>query len=423
MSELKYKDEGWNNIFNKLNILQEIHLKNKFLISAKQIKDLSGKEPRRLCKNDTIKSLPKLFQEEKLSILPIKNGQYIIYKDPEFKSFARLSNFSNIKLDKYKVQSHSKLITLNKEKLTSESKAIDYASNYGLLNHYCNDKLVPTIRGREYSEEFDFLLDKNTGTINVKSVQIEVDSGFEGDDTILLIEGKNSTRASFNIRQLYYPFRHYSIRTKQVKKIKNVLLCYSNGIYYLTELVFGKNYYDYTINPTSAFVIEEPSAKKINLSELLLQPIFSPNTDIPIPQADDLNKIVDLVLMLNTKTSMNKHDVADSFEFDERQGDYYSNAGRYLGFIKKENQNYTLTNLGKKLSTNKSRKERSEILISQILKIDLFNEIMSTLIKNDLKIDRNLIIKCLEKKGLIGSTAARRSSTIKSWINWVKNEL
>ena len=34
------------------------------------------------------------------------------------------------------------------------------------------------------------MLDKNTGTINVKSVQIEVDSGFEGDDTILLIEGK-----------------------------------------------------------------------------------------------------------------------------------------------------------------------------------------------------------------------------------------
>ena len=90
MSELKYKDEGWNNIFNKLNILQEIHLKNKFLISAKQIKELSGKEPRRLCKNDTIKSLPKLFQDEKLNILPIKNGEYIIYKDPEFKSFARL---------------------------------------------------------------------------------------------------------------------------------------------------------------------------------------------------------------------------------------------------------------------------------------------------------------------------------------------
>ena len=117
--------------------------------------------------------------------------------------------------------------------------------------------------------------------------------------------------------------------------------------------------------------------------------------------------------MLNTKTSMNKHDVADSFEFDERQGDYYSNAGRYLGFIKKEKQNYTLTDLGKKLSTNKSRKERNEILICQILKIDLFNEIISTLIKNDLKIDRNLIIKCLEKKGLSGSTPARRFSTIK----------
>ena len=120
---------------------------------------------------------------------------------------------------------------------------------------------------------------------------------------------------------------------------------------------------------------------------------------------------------------MNKHDVADYFEFDERQGDYYSNAGRYLGFIKKEKQNYTLTELGEKLCSNKSRKERNEILICQILKIDLFNEIISTLIKNDLKIDRNLIITCLEKKGLSGSTPARRFSTIKAWINWIKNEL
>ena len=53
----------------------------------------------------------------------------------------------------------------------------------------------------------------------------------------------------------------------------------------------------------------------------------------------------------------------------------------------------------------------------------IFNEIISTLIKNDLKIDRNLIITCLEKKGLSGSTPARRFSTIKAWINWIKNEL
>ena len=43
--------------------------------------------------------------------------------------------------------------------------------------------------------------------------------------------------------------------------------------YYLTELAQRTN--DYTINPTSAFVIEEPSAKKINLSELLLQDYFT----------------------------------------------------------------------------------------------------------------------------------------------------
>ena len=55
--------------------------------------------------------------------------------------------------------------------------------------------------------------------------------------------------------------------------------------------------------------------------------------------------------------------------------------------------------------------------------VNLFNEIISALIKNDLKIDRNLIITCLEKKGLSGSTPARRFSTIKAWINWIKNEL
>ena len=47
----------------------------------------------------------------------------------------------------------------------------------------------------------------NTNEIIVSGSQYETDSCYESENKILLIEGKGGNNESFNIRQLYYPFR------------------------------------------------------------------------------------------------------------------------------------------------------------------------------------------------------------------------
>ncbi len=80
---------------------------------------------------------------------------------------------------------------------------------------------------------------------------------------------------------------------------------------------------------------------------------------MPFPQANDIDKIIDLILNFNNGLN-NKWAISEFFGFDERQGDYYGNAAVYLGLLQKNNDNsefeinsrngeYTLKTLNRKL--------------------------------------------------------------------------
>lgn len=97
----------------------------------------------------------------------------------------------------------------------SEMQHLDFAYASSLIRSFINDdSLVLSIRGRKYTPEFSFDTEfyKN---IKVKSVQTEVDSGFEGKDKIVLIEAKNNQTKNIIIRQLYYPMRQWQIHTQK----------------------------------------------------------------------------------------------------------------------------------------------------------------------------------------------------------------
>jgi hypothetical protein len=81
-----------------------------------------------------------------------------------------------------------------------------------------DDSLILTIRGRKYTPKFDFYVNKQK--IEVRSVQTEVDAGYEGREQIVLIEAKNVNATNVIIRQMYYPFRQWkSVTTKQVSTL------------------------------------------------------------------------------------------------------------------------------------------------------------------------------------------------------------
>src|SRR5690606_3564320 len=54
---------------------------------------------------------------------------------------------------------------------------------------------------------------------------------------------------------------------------------------------------------------------------------------IPFPQANSFERIINLCELLKQKEFITKEEITQSYDFDVRQTDYYSNAGKYLGLI------------------------------------------------------------------------------------------
>ncbi len=409
-------DQAWTKIFEQLNILDGLGKSPYFSITAKQINEIGAREARLMAKFDTKESLPQLFKDAELNINAISNGNYIIFKDPSHQSFINLPDYSKVVPQKFKPILDFELQTLVFNPRMSESNAIDFAHHSKILTTFSGEQeLKLTTRGRFFSDGFSFKL-SDIGDVDVKSVQIEVDAGYEGREQFLIIEAKSSTRSTFNIRQLYYPYRHFQNKTK--KRIRTILLSFSNGIYYFTEIELTPNYYDYKIiGNTGIEVVIEENPEKISISELLSQETYAPSA-IPVPQADDLNKVIDLVTFL-ADTPTDKFGIAEHFEFDERQGDYYGNAGNYIGLLKKEGTLFTVTPLGRELTQIKNRKNRNLTLIRVILKTRVFNDLIKLYFIQGEKIDDQQIIDRITNEGLTGTTPARRKSTIKSWLNWI----
>lgn len=91
---------------------------------------------------------------------------------------------------------------------------LDFAYASSLIRTFLNDdSLVLTIRGRKYTPEFSFYVNKQF--IETKSIQTEVDAGYEGKNQIVLIEAKNSKSTNIIIRQLFYPFKQWKSYTKK----------------------------------------------------------------------------------------------------------------------------------------------------------------------------------------------------------------
>lgn len=206
-------DISWKKIYDETGMAQHNFAKGPYILEAEQIKRAcqdfkrtAEKEVRILCKQDTRADRPQVFKDNNLFILPKHNGSYYIvegegYVDiPDIQS--PIENY-NSKLD-FQLQS-SKVGD-------SEMQYLDFAYANSLIRTFTQDpSLVLTIRGRKYTPQFSFRVGEHT--LVTESVQTEVDAGYEGRDSIVLIEAKNSNAADTIIRQLYFPFRQWQVNT------------------------------------------------------------------------------------------------------------------------------------------------------------------------------------------------------------------
>ena len=206
---------SWRAIFDRYEIDRHNFDVAPYIISAAQIKEAcqdfirtSEKEVRILCKQDTREDRPQVFRERGLFLLPVRNGAYAIVKGEGYVNVPPVNSPLQDYISNFPFELETTRVG------NSEMQHLDYAYALSLIRHFVeDDSLVLTIRGRKYTPAFEFIVGEFD--IQVRSVQTEVDAGFEGENQVVLFEAKGGNATNTIIRQLYYPFRQWQTYTKK----------------------------------------------------------------------------------------------------------------------------------------------------------------------------------------------------------------
>lgn len=413
-------DRAWELLFDKYHILDKISSNGSFTISANQIKEF--REPRLMTKFDHQINLPKIFANNGLAILPITRGDYVISSFNAYKEFEEpLGSFQRVSIPAY-IQS------LMPQFLVSEAIALNCADVCGILNDFLEDEyIVSTVSGRMSSGNFTFDINTSVGLqdLTVSNSQIEIDAAYEGIHYLSLFEAKRDLSDDFLVRQLYYPFRVWSNRI--TKPVKPVFLIFSNGIFYLYQYQFEVpgNYNSLRLVKQKNYVIETEICMS-DIEHLLSIVRVAIEPDIPFPQANSMSRIINLIELL-CERPMTKDDITSKYAFDNRQTNYYADAGRYLGLIDKsrdfeKNVIFQLSTLGQHI-IKLPYKERQLAIVTQILQHKVFRETLKLSLQCGETPSANTIVQIMKAAELYhveaDSTYYRRSSTIIGWINWI----
>lgn len=415
-------DIAWEKLFKKYNIISEIKKNGKFEISSKEINE--EREARLMTKFDHKVNLPRIFSENKLSILPITRGNYIISK------FEAYSRFKNVSSEIVKVQFPEYITSIDYKNITSEAMAINCAYVAGIIQDFVEDEeLLPTVSGRMSSDSFNFKIKNldmdNDMEIEVVNSQIEIDGGYEGLQTLSLIEAKNSISDDFIIRQLYYPYRLWSDKVN--KQVKLIFMVYSNSIYNLYEYEFKdkENYNSLVLVKQKNYTIENIDIGIKDIIEIFENTKIVDEPKIPFPQANSFSRVINLCELL-CKNELTKEEITANYDFDPRQTNYYTDAGRYLGLIDKRREKdgvkFFLSPKGKNIFNLRYR-ERQLKYVELILQHKAFRECFKECLISSEIPTRNEVVKIMEKSEVYRvesyNTYKRRASTVTGWVNWI----
>jgi hypothetical protein len=421
-------DAAWEQLFSKYDVLHQIATNGKFEISATQIKEF--REPRLMAKFDHTIHLPKIFAANQLAILPITRGNYVI---SHFEAYHKFEDedapVTRIPLPP-RIQDLD-LQSLDLNSIPNGAIALNCAVVAGIISDFLQDEnLVPTVSGRMGSGSFDFCIASSKSDvpyrIQVDHSQIEIDAAYEGIKGLALFEAKRDLSEDFLIRQLYYPFRVWQSRV--TKPVKPIFLVYSNGIYRLYEYAF-RNLNDYNslaLVSRKNYSIEDTAIKKTDIEAVLQRAIIAREPrQIPFPQADSFERVVNICELLSEQ-ELSRNDLTERYALDSRQTDYYTSAARYLGLLEKRRGEATpvcgLSDTGKRI-LRLNYKQRQLAFCNLILSHKVFADTLRLYLESDTIPSTDEIVRIMRKSNLhnVGSdnTFERRSSTIKSWVNWI----
>lgn len=418
-------DIAWGKIFDKYKIIDNVLSEGHLMISSSQINEF--REARLMTKFDHKSQLPKLFADNSFSILPTSRGGYVIGTFDTFYDF----NKSEIQISK--IDFPTFLESLDFRDITSEATAINCAFVTKILHDFIEeDNLFPTVSGRMSSKSFKFNINSSKGLfkVEVDNSQVEIDGGFEGDNSLTLIEAKNTLSDDFLIRQLYYPYKLWS--SKITKQVRPIYITYTNGIFHLREYFFDdiNHYNSLRLLREKKYAIQDGVINTETIQEIIDKVKTTKEPEIPFPQANSFERVINLCELLNQKGFITKEEITQNYDFDSRQTDYYTNAGKYLGLIdtggKKDQIVCFLTQKGKQIFTL-SIFDRQLEFFKLILAHSVFKKTLKLYFDKGSLPTKDEIVEMMKKSKLYhvesDTTYFRRASTISGWTNWIINQL
>jgi hypothetical protein len=417
-------DKSWNEIFKDFDVLKKISKTGHFIITSEQINKY--RESRLMTKFDHEINLPEIFKADKLSIMPLSRGSYII---------ARFEAYQKVDYSAQKPESVPKrtdLESLDYNNIYSEAAAINCAFLSGIIKDVIGEEGELTINGRMSSRTFDFVINTNdTGksmAVKVENSQCEIDAGFESETKLVLLEAKNFKCDDFLIRQIYYPYRLWTGKIN--KKVIPIFMTYSNGMFsfFIYEFTDEKNYNSLKLVEQKNYEIASEPINMEDIKKILGESKLVVEPKVPFPQADKFDRVVDLIGLLMNE-DLTKDKITSEYDFDERQTNYYTDAARYLGLVEKHKDEikvirFKITDECKKILLQPQKTKNLE-LARLIILHKPFYEVLKYYLEKSGPPSVDYVVEVMKKSKLYKvdskSTYERRAQSVIKWVEWIIN--
>jgi hypothetical protein len=426
MTSKSKNDVAWEILFQRHSILTEIDRNGVYKISSDEINEV---REARLATNFSHRvQLPKVFKDNDLTIQPNARGTYLIGR---FESYQDLFDDPAVPIEGADLRSDIK--TIDPTNLYSEASVLLCAYHTGILAHLLEQEVLLTVFGRMSAGSFGYSISNNqTGNqhqIRVEGAQLEIDSGFEGHSTFAIFEAKNQKVDDFLVRQLYYPYRLWKGRTS--KQVVPVFMYYSNATSVFSFFVFRftdeGRYNSIELVRQRKYQIVASDIDLTTIYEALERVQVRPEPgDVPFPQADTFDRIIDLLSQLyGARTPLSQDFITTNYAFNLRQTQYYTQAAHYLGLVERhhsreEGVTYSLTERGTSIMAQHPQ-ARNLGLVECILEHKVFNRMLRLYFEQETRptVEQIVGIMLEARLRISGTTPARRAQTVLAWGDWI----
>ena len=411
--KLGVNDWGWLRIL-AAGYDAELERRGYFYIGARELEQLSGRQPRLMAKHDFSTSRPWIFQRLRLGIVPVSRSEYLVGR---FNLYERFPETQRGEVRTLELPAG--LDTLSLEAVSSEAVALNGASASGMLEDFLGcAPLQATVAGRMSTHGLKVRLPDLGVDVAVDRAQMEIDGGFESLEHLVLVEAKNHLSEDFNIRQLYFPYRRFQQRL--AKDVVPVYLVYSNGIFHLYRYEFRDpaDFRSISLVDSARYALSSSHLDAQAALDIVRAVAPEPEPAVPFPQANSFERVVNLLELIALQP-LSKAEITQRYDFDPRQADYYANAARYLGLAEPVEDTWEPTEHGRRVIEQPQRDARNAALIRALAARRVFREALELSLARGAVASTAEICAAMDGLGLSLATSRRRASTVARWAQWV----